>query len=75
MLGCPAHAVLISALPYAGISVVRTASFIRYVHTGYIRGRGTYLMYPLERVPTRRVVWFGGVLYGGAVAGTLPEMW
>ena len=40
MFGCLAHAVLLSAMPYAGMSFVRTASVIRYVHPGYIWGGG-----------------------------------
>ena len=52
MLGCLAHAVLLSSLLYAGMSIIRTVSVIQYVPPGYIWGRGTYLMYPLVRVPT-----------------------
>ena len=52
MLGYPEHAVLLRAMPYAGMSVFCTASVIQYVHPDYIQGRGTDLMYPLGRVPT-----------------------
>ena len=52
MIGFLARAVLLSTLLYAGMSVVYTAYVIRYVHPGYIQGRGTYLMYPSGRVPT-----------------------
>ena len=52
MLGCLEKAVLLSNLLYAGIYGVSFASVIRYVHPGYIRGRGTDLIYPLGRVTT-----------------------
>ena len=52
MLGCLAQAVLLITLLYAGMSGIRKAFVIRYVHPGYIRRRDTDLMYPLGRVPT-----------------------
>ena len=64
MLGCLAHAVLLSTLLYAGMSVVCTVSVIQYVHTGYVQGRGTYLMYPLGRVPTQPLRVLGFVARG-----------
>ena len=59
MLGCLAQAVLLSTLLYAGMSVVRMASVIRYIHPGYIHRRGTDLMYPLGRVPTHPFIVLG----------------
>ena len=64
MLVCPEHAVLLSALLYAGIFDVRMESVIRYIHPGYIWVRGTYLMYPLGRVPTHPFRVLGFVVHG-----------
>ena len=64
MLGCLTQSVLLSTLLYSVMSVVHTESVIRYVHPGYICGRGADLMYPLGRVPTHPFKVLGFVARG-----------